>query len=323
MFSTPTLNRMSDGGRWGPRVGMSLFAVGMLLVSFVAYQLFGTALYESHAQNQLRAKLSSTLHRPLPNSAVPTTRRSGLPPLASSVAATTAAPSIDSAIGLLSIPKIGLNDAIVEGVGESELEQGPGHYPGTPLPGQPGNVAIAGHRTTYAHPFYNLNELAAGDPIYILTKQGLFRYKVVGTQIVSPTDVAVLRSPSMAPSLTLTTCNPRYSAATRMVVTADFDPEVGGGSSTPATTTPSTDTLGSRVPVHTIPGDALTGNDNSAWPAFIWVGLTLLVALASWFVWRRVPRRLRWVIALVGIPLFLICLLTSYEHISLALPGSF
>jgi sortase A len=321
----PTLRFVKRGERWGLRIGGTLFAVGLLLVCFVAYQLWGTALYESHAQDHLRSDLSATLHRPLPSSATPgaATHDARLPPLASRTAASTAEPATNTAVGLLSIPKIGLNDAIVEGVGEADLEQGPGHYPNTPLPGQPGNVAIAGHRTTYAHPFYNLNELAVGDPIYILTRQGLFRYKVVGTQVVAPSDVAVLTSTSNAPTLTLTTCNPRYSASTRMVVTADFDPGPGAGIGAGGSTVPATGPAKSKVALHAIPGDTLTGNTNSWWPGISWSALTLLVALAVWLVWRRMPRRLRWLTVLVGVPCVLLLLLTSFEHISLALPGSF
>ena len=99
-------------------------------------------------------------------------------PLARLTAPTVSDPALGQPVGLLSIPKIGILDAIVEGVGEAQLEEGPGHYPGTALPGEVGNVAIAGHRTTYAHPFYNLDALAPGDNVYILTSQGLFEYTV-------------------------------------------------------------------------------------------------------------------------------------------------
>jgi sortase A len=316
---------VATGERWGLRVGGTLSAVGLLVVAFVAYQLWGTALYEAHAQNELRGNLARALHRPLPSSATPAmaSHDSGLPPIASRIANSTSDPPSNTAVGLLSIPKIGLNEAIVEGVGEAELEQGPGHYPGTPLPGQPGNVAIAGHRTTYAHPFYNLNELVPGDPIYVLTSQGLFRYRVVGTQVVAPTDVAVLTTASDIPTLTLTTCNPRYSASTRMVVRADFDPRPeaikGGGSGT----TNSTEPAGARAALQAIPGDSLTGNTNSWWPAIYWSVLTILVAFGFWLLWCRIPRQRRWLIVLVGVPFALLFLLTSFEHISLALPGSF
>ncbi len=306
------------------RVGLVLFALGILLVSFVAYQLWGTALYEEQAQSHLKSELAHQLHHALPTSAARLDGKSplaGLPPPAHQTAAALPEPAVNQAIGLLSIPKIGLLDAIVEGVGEAQLEQGPGHYPGTPLPGEPGNASIAGHRTTYAHPFYNLNELAAGDPIYILTMQGLFRYKVAQSQVVAPTDVAVLALKSNQSTLTLTTCNPRYSAATRLVVTADFDP--GPGKATVQQPPTSTTFAGTKANVSTIPGDSLTGSTNSTWPVVLWSGLTVLLAVAVWLVWRRSPRRFRWLVVLVGVPVVLLCLLTSFEHISLALPGSF
>ena len=79
---------------------------------------------------------------------------------------------------MLRIAKIGLNKVIVQGTSTADLRQGPGHYPGTPLPGEQGNAAIAGHRTTYGAPFYNLDELAPGDLIEITTVQGTFTYRV-------------------------------------------------------------------------------------------------------------------------------------------------
>ena len=112
--------------------------------------------------------------------------------LASQTASAISQPLVGAAVGQLWIPRIGISDTIVQGVGDAQLEQGPGHYPGTALPGEVGNVAIAGHRTTYAHPFYNLDALAPGDDIYVLTTQGYFHYTVSGSQIVSPDDTAVL-----------------------------------------------------------------------------------------------------------------------------------
>ena len=86
-------------------------------------------------------------------------------------------------------------------------------------PARSGNAAIAGHRTTYLHPFYNLNELVPGDPITIVTLQGIFLYHVTGSLAVPPTDVSVVDQ-TRTPTLTLTTCNPRYSASQRLVVHA-------------------------------------------------------------------------------------------------------
>ena len=321
--SPRTLPGVTRTARVVIRVGALLFALGVLVVAFVAYQLWGTALYEAQAQSHLKSELARQLHSPLPTSAarLDGTQRLGLPPMAHQAVAAAADPAINQPVGLLSIPKIGILDAIVEGVGEAQLEQGPGHYPGTPLPGQAGNASIAGHRTTYAHPFYNLNELAAGDSIYVLTKQGLFHYKVAQSQIVAPTDVAVLASTSNTSTLTLTTCNPRYSAATRLVVTAALDPGPGKVTSQPEATP--TTVSRSPAPVSAIATDSLTGSTNSLWPALYWTGLTALLAVIVWFMWRRSHRRLRWLIVITGVPVFLVCLLTSFEHISLALPTSF
>ena len=313
---------MSRGERYVLGIGLGLCAVGFLLVSFVAYQLWGTALYEDAAQARLHKELSSELHRSLPGSLSPhrTSGGSRLPPLASTPAPQQVDPPLTSPVGLLSIPAIGVSFTIVEGVGAAQLEQGPGHYPGTPLPGEFGNAAIAGHRTTYAHPFYNLTGLRGGDPIYVLTAQGFFKYTVVQTQVVSPSDTGVLASTSSLSTLTLTTCNPRYSAATRMVVTADF---TSGAVS--AMSPPTTDPHGAvgRGTNAGTPTRAAPGGSESYWPGALWGLGTLAAALVLWRIWRRLPRRLRWLPVVVGVPVVAVGLLMCFEHISLALPASF
>ena len=120
---------------------------------------------------------------------------------------------------MIKIPKIGVEKAVVQGVGVEDLKKAPGHYPGTPLPGQPGNAAIAGHRTTYGAPFYNFDELDPGDKIFTTTFQGSFEYQVIETKIVRPSQVDVL-NPTEDNRLTLTTCHPRFSAKERMIVVA-------------------------------------------------------------------------------------------------------
>jgi sortase A len=109
--------------------------------------------------------------------------------------------------------------AVVEGVAPDDLKKGPGHYPGTSLPGAEGNMGIAGHRTTYARPFWALDRLEAGDRIYVDTRGGRFIYRVEWARVVDPNQVEVL-DPTSAPSLTLTTCHPKFSAAQRLVVRA-------------------------------------------------------------------------------------------------------
>ena len=114
---------------------------------------------------------------------------------------------------------IGVNQVVVEGTNTPDLRKGPGHYTGTPLPGQGGNAAIAGHRTTYGHPFYNLDSVKVGDPIVLTTLQGIFVYDTTKSFVVSPSDTTVIDN-VFANHLTLTTCNPRFSASTRLIVQA-------------------------------------------------------------------------------------------------------
>ena len=94
---------------------------------------------------------------------------------------------------------------VVEGTNTPDLRKGPGHYTGTPLPGQAGNAAIAGHRTTYGHPFYNLDSVKVGDPIVLTTLQGIFVYDTTKSFVVSPSDTTVVgqrhRQPAHADDL--------------------------------------------------------------------------------------------------------------------------
>ena len=183
-----------------------------MVVLFVGYQLWGTGVVQAHRQDSLRHQFEESLARQRTADAH---RDLG----GSSAAALTPEPAIGDPVGTLVIPEIGVDQVIVEGVGSAQLAFGPGHYPGTPLPGQRGNAGIAGHRTTHGRPFYDLNALVAGDPITVTTLQGTFHYLVIRSEVVAPTDLTVLVH-SAAPELTLTTCTPRYSAAQRLVVVA-------------------------------------------------------------------------------------------------------
>ena len=121
----------------------------------------------------------------------------------------------------LIIPAIDVDVVVVEGVSAGALRAGAGHYPSTPLPCEPGNVAIAGHRTTYGRPFHNLDLLQPGDEIVMQVPIGECRYRVTGTTIVRPDNVAVI-APTTDQRLTLTTCHPKGSARERLIVTAEL-----------------------------------------------------------------------------------------------------
>jgi sortase A len=123
------------------------------------------------------------------------------------------------AFGRIKIDRIGLSIVVVQGTDTASLEKGPGHYRNTPIPGQPGTVAIAGHRTTYLAPFRHIDEIQNGDEIRIEMPYAAFTYTVTRHQIVDPTDVGIIR-PVGYPQLVLTACHPPYSAAQRYAVFA-------------------------------------------------------------------------------------------------------
>lgn len=123
------------------------------------------------------------------------------------------------AVGHIYIPKIGAQYAVVQGTDELSLEKGPGHYPGTALPGMGQTVAIAGHRTTYLAPFKRINELVPGNRIVITMPYGRFTYQVQYRRIVLPTALWVTHNVGYD-RVVLSACNPLYSAAQRIIVFA-------------------------------------------------------------------------------------------------------
>jgi sortase A len=120
-------------------------------------------------------------------------------------------------IGALEIPKIGELTPIFEGVTLTVIDHGPGHWPGSALPGQIGNTVFPGHRVTHSHPFLNLDLLVPGDQIVFHMTGYDYVYKVTGTQIVYPTDLYVI-DPTPTATVTLIACHPKHSAAQRIVV---------------------------------------------------------------------------------------------------------
>jgi len=122
-------------------------------------------------------------------------------------------------VARIRMPSIGVSSVVVAGTDTASLRLGPGHYPGTPLPGTRGTVAIAGHRTTYGAPFRKLDKLARGDRVEVRMPYGTFSYEVQRTRIVLPTATQVTRKVAYD-QLVLTACHPLYSAAKRIVVFA-------------------------------------------------------------------------------------------------------
>ncbi|MEN8234039.1 MAG: sortase [Actinomycetota bacterium] len=133
-------------------------------------------------------------------------------------------PDKGTAFAIIRIPTIErLQDGwtVVEGVRLRDLKNGAGHMPNTPLPGQPGNAVISGHRTTHGAPFHEFEELNPGDIIEVDTALGTHTYEVRETIIVRPTEMWVTE-PRDGAWLTLTTCHPKFSARQRLIVFAEM-----------------------------------------------------------------------------------------------------
>ena len=244
--------------------------LGLLILAFVAYQLWGTSIEFRSNQSELAKDFRRAV-----DSVTATTAPSTIPQdtvaTPTTTVATTVAPTTSS---IAEPPRVGEGDVlaaltfptlsgkqlyVVAGVRLVDLKRGIGHYPGTALPGQYGNAALAGHRTTYGAPFENIDRLAPGDPIIIETSDGArFEYIVDSTEIIQPSEVGVLSQPKNPGDalLTLTTCHPKRSTKRRLVVHAHLNfatsSKVGArsanyGTPSAVTAVPSTTTIASTI----------------------------------------------------------------------------
>ena len=317
-------------------IGRTFIAAGTLILLFVAYQLWGTGLSESRSQDRLRSDFLDALESP-PSTTAP----AGTPPAGdaptTTLAGDAAAPAAPSgeAVAIIRIPKIGVEKAVVEGVSVPALKQGPGHYPRTPMPGQAGNAAIAGHRTTYGAPFFRLDELAVGDDILVTTRQGEFTYEVQERTVVAPSKNDVL-APTEDNRLTLTTCHPRFSAAQRLIVVAMLKdnpapapapgPEVGPpAEEEPAEEEPAEEpgdpevTIPTEAPDVTLDEATVSGEQVPRGPAVLWGVLAALVWLVTWMLSKRWGRLTAY---LMGTPVFLVVLFVFFENFARLLPAN-
>ena len=207
---------MSDRVRWVLRgLGQTLITLGVVVLLFCGYELWFTGFYTQEQQQSLGKALDRTwAQAPKP---VPHHPQQPLPY------------QVGQGIGRIWLPTLGkdVHYVVVEGVGREDLKKGPGHYPDSAQIGAVGNVVISGHRTTYLAPFNRVDELKRGDAIVLETQTSWFTYTVTGESVVQPTAIEVTYpvpgKPGAVPTqrlLTLTTCNPKYSAKTRLIVHA-------------------------------------------------------------------------------------------------------
>jgi sortase A len=223
------------------KAGYVLVALGVALIAWVGVTVgWGdpfTSLYTQHEQHVLSSRLEQldrrwatrrSLSAAMNARASLTARRTAM---RNSAVAFGRSLREGQPIGRIVVPRLHLNMVVVQGTSESALKKGPGHYDrasgvNTSLPGLGGVVAIAGHRTTYLHPFRHIDDLRSGDQISLRMPYGTFRYTVYYHRIVDSKDWSILRSRRFE-KLVLSACHPLYSASHRWVVFARLHRDAG------------------------------------------------------------------------------------------------
>ena len=201
-------------------VGQTLMTFGVVILLFCVYELWVTGLVTAREQERLsddlRASWAEPVERPQPGEPEPTVPVSL---------------DLGQGFAVLHVPALEDYDpwVVVEGTSVEALKNGPGHIPGTALPGELGNVVISGHRTTYGAPFERFDDLTPGSQVVLETRDGWFTYTVQDKSVVSPSAVEVTYPVPGAPDaeprerlLTLTTCHPKYSARQRLILRAEL-----------------------------------------------------------------------------------------------------
>ncbi len=214
-------------------------------------------------------------------------------------------PSLGQPIGILTIPRLGVDTVVVEGTSSSDTAQGPGHFVGSPLPGRPGNSVIAARRSSFGAQFSGLAELHKADEIQVATGVGMFTYVVTGTTTIRPNDLDAL-NPTTDNRLTLMTSDPKYRASGRLVVTAR---RLG----LPAAQ--------AQRPVAVLPQDqvGLTGEPWALAPLLLWIELLVVTLIGAGWLRRRSLPRVAW---LYATPLVLALMWASFMAINRLLPAT-
>jgi sortase A len=217
VYSELTRPTIGSRVRTGVRgLGEIMITLGVVVLLFAAYVVWGTTAVIGDRQNDLDRQLAEVWDQPDPT--VGPTRS----------AAPTQGPPAGNAIARLYIPKLDKQWVVVEGVTQKDIRYAPGHYPKSADPGEIGNFAVAGHRNRAT--FWRLDEVRTGDPIVVETKTEWFVYKVTRSHIVKPSAIEVVApvpgNPGVQPTaamLTLTTCNPKFDNYQRLIVHAELE----------------------------------------------------------------------------------------------------
>jgi sortase A len=333
-------------------IGRTLITLGLLILLFVGYQLWGTDIFTARAQDKLEGKLQELIGGVQTPTTRPRATTTTTGPKRPRTPSTTVAPkplqlppiAEGDPLGRIRIPAAGVDWIFVQGTERNDLAKGPGHYPSTPLPGQVGNAAIAGHRTTHGAPFYNVDRLRArtadtpGDYIVTDTLIGTHVFEVVEQRIVKPTDTWVagpmtlpeqalnrggLKLNATKSYLTLTSCNPRFSARERIVILAELidnrNKPKGAPQSERAVGTVKFKGQTNRPNAQALQ-EGLEGDISSRVPAFLAGLFAIIVGMIWWWAFRRYRHPFTW---LIGVVPFLAVLFVFYVYLERMLPANY
>ena len=227
------MSRGAELVRTGLRgVGQTLITLGVIVLLFVVYELQVTGVVAARAQDRLGDELARSWSEVPRQPVAASAEGEPAPEVPAPAPVPALVPVLGGAFARLHVPALEGYEpkSVVEGVSVEDLKQGgPGHIPGTALPGEVGNVVLSGHRTTYGAPFNRWDELTPGDLVVLETRDGWFTYRITGSQVVLPNAVEVTfpvpGERDATPTrrlLTMTTCNPEYSARERLIVSAEL-----------------------------------------------------------------------------------------------------
>lgn len=321
-------------------LGRSLITVGTLILLFVGYQLWGTGYFTAQEQDDLKAQLNkafaaaatttsstapaTTTTKPSPNKPSP--------PKSAPLIAGDKIPQFNEGdpIGIIRLP---WGDyAVVEGTRRSDLKKGPGHYPATVFPGQLGNAAIAGHRTTYLHPFLDLDTLHKGSEFKVDMLWGSYTYRVTEEPYaVRPSDVWVVetgprnKTSAKKATLTLTACHPKYSARQRLIIQSELVVDKSEAPKEyvkpkPLKTTASEDASAQEAAEAAALQEGLGGDESSKGPALMWGIIVFLVGMLWWWVYRHWRHPITWFAGLIP---FVPVLIGFYFYLERSLPSGY
>ncbi|CAB4707328.1 unannotated protein [freshwater metagenome] len=258
-----------------------LLVVTLLIAAFGAYLFVGSKLQADRHQDILFDELSESLGLAIVpvNGAIPT----GTP------------------IGILEIPRLGVEQVFVEGAGSEQTAEGPGLRHDSPLPGQAGVSVLVGRRATFGAPFADLDRLRAGDELLVTTGQGEFTYVVdlVRTSDAPPTEIQQVPS-----RLTLVTSDPAIAPNRTLSVSAQLD-----GEALPRST-------GTATVASDTPGE---GSSSHLLALLLWSQLLLVVAVAVTWAAMRLPGRALWIGA---VPVLVAILWNVFQNLAYLLPNT-